>query len=362
MNITAAERVILHIAEYWKESKPLDELTQKGIAEGAGLRRGHVPRNLKKLMVEGFIEKSEGRVSGRGRKVKFYKITEAGLRRAKQLKESLLMDEVEFEGEKKTIGELAKRFELSVLTVALNTDDSRVFSLPPIQTQVKTGLIDRDEDIGLMRKWYRESSPVLVIYGATGMGKTALGREFVSKIRGPYVWINVLDGEKIDRLLSELSRKLGLTIDIEMEKEIFEKLRSKEVLMVFDGYNQVTEGVVDFLTDAISELKGSNSKILVLAQATTPSYCRFYSRDSVNKGDVREHHLSGLSMQGCKKMLDVEQIDEEALKRIYLLTKGTPLYLDLIRRGDIEELRQRSRFTNAEIRLLMFSKDTGTHR
>ena len=56
-------------------------------------------------------------------------------------------------------------------------------------------------------------------------------------------------------------------------------------------------------------------------------------------------------------MLGNPNIAEEALRRIYLLTKGCPLYLKLIREGDAEALKARSRFTTAEVNLLLFSRD-----
>jgi len=60
-------------------------------------------------------------------------------------------------------------------------------------------------------------------------------------------------------------------------------------------------------------------------------------------------------LEGCRAMLGRPAIDAEALRRVYLLTKGCPLYLRAIREGDEETLRAHSRFTMAEIRLLIYS-------
>ena len=201
----------------------------------------------------------------------------------------------------------------------------------------------------------------MVVYGAVGMGKTALGRALISQHRGPRIWIDVFDDEGLGSLMTDLKQALGITEgESENQKAVIDSVSSKGILVIVDGYQSVSEEVVDFMSNAISWLAGGKGKLLVLAQEQTPSFCRFYGRKEVREGIVWEHHLKGLSVQGCKKMLGADQIEEEALKRIYLLTKGTPLYLDLMRRGDAEELRNRSRFTAAEIRLLMYSKNVST--
>jgi len=98
------------------------------------------------------------------------------------------------------------------------------------------------------------------------------------------------------------------------------------------------------------------AKLLVLADEGTPAYCRLYDRSSLEKKEVEEIHLKGLPLEDAKTLLGNPAIPAEALKRIYLLTKGTPLYLRLIRDADTEGLLRRSRFTRAEASLLVFSR------
>ena len=74
---------------------------------------------------------------------------------------------------------------------------------------------------------------------------------------------------------------------------------------------------------------------------------------------MRELRLRGLSVEATRRLLGNPSISEESLKQVYLLTKGCPLYLTLIRDGDSARLREVSRFTVAEVRLLMFSRRAG---
>lgn len=357
MNLTASERIILHVAEHWRVTDAIPELTQKGIASGANVQRSHVPRNLKRLISEGHIEAAEGRIGGRARRVNYYRITESGLRQARELRESLRKVKVVHGGNELTVADVAAEYAISPLAVALRIDEAGTFHPPVMALQEVPGLIEREADIAQLRKWSRDRGPVMVVFGAVGMGKTALGRAFISAHTGPHAWLDLREGADLENTLADMTAALGLAArEGDAGKSVADHIKSRGVLLVLDGYRQVSEDFVDFLSAAIEGLKGGNGKLLVLAQETTPSYCRFYGRGEVSRGDVRELHLKGLSIDGCRRMLGSEHIDEEALKRIFLLTKGTPLYIDLIRRGDADELRRRSRFTSAEIRLLMFSK------
>lgn len=361
MNLTASERIILHIGEHWRVTDAILELTQKGIASGAGVQRSHVPRNLKKLISEGYIEAAEGRIGGRARRVNYYRITEAGLRQARELRDSLRMEKIIHGGREMTVAEVAAEFAMTPLAVVMNIDSSGIFHSPVVAMQEVPGLLEREADIAQLKKWSRDRGPVMVVYGAAGMGKTALGKAFVAKHAESHVWLDLHDGADLENTLTSLTATLGLVAgEGDAGKAVVDYIKSHSMLLVIDDYHQVTEDLVDFLSATIEDLKGGGGKLLVLAQETTPSYCRFYGRGDVSRGDVRELHIRGLSLDGCRRMLGSEHIDEEALKRIFLLTKGTPLYIDLIKRGDADELRRRSRFTSAEIRLLMFSKSVSS--
>ena len=131
-------------------------------------------------------------------------------------------------------------------------------------------------------------------------------------------------------------------------------------LAVVDGYGEVPEGIVDALRNLLRVAAGrSDVKMLVLAQETTPAYCRFYGEAERRAGSVVERHLRGLDLEGCRTLLGNPAIPDEDLRRIFLLTKGCPLYLQYIREGDEYGLRANSRFTNAEIRLLLYSGRAG---
>ena len=73
-------------------------------------------------------------------------------------------------------------------------------------------------------------------------------------------------------------------------------------------------------------------------------------------GTLKAPRISGgLDIEDCRAILGNPAIEDEALRRVFLLTKGCPLFLRAIREGDDATLRANSRFTTAEIRLLLYS-------
>jgi len=367
MLLTAGERVLLHLLAFWNARDPPEAITQQGIADAARLRRSHVPRTVKALAREAYVEEREGRVQGRGRKVKLYYLTEAGLRRARELAKALEAQAMVADGGPTTIGEFAKAAGRTLLEIAFDLDESGRYRGGAKEVGLPAFLGRRDE-LAALAAWLRGDAPVMVVYGGVGMGKTALARRVLQRSPRPYSWRDLRPGDTSAAILSDLSEFLA---DHERRK-LAEALRNGEepwdalavdldgldVLLVFDGYGDVPEEVADAFTRLVRLLPSAPPvKALVLAQEATPSYCRFYDRKAVEAGRVREIHLRGLTMEESRELLGTPDIAEEALRRIYLLTKGCPLYLELIREGDAKGLKARSRFTTAEINLLLFSRD-----
>src|SRR2546426_3311107 len=118
MLLTAAERVLIQLLPLWNAKDAVRGATQEGIADGTGLRRSHVPRAVKRLLVDGSVEMREGRLRGRGRKVRVYALTEAGIRRARELVAGLESEEVRFGDRRISIADLAAELRLPAAEIA----------------------------------------------------------------------------------------------------------------------------------------------------------------------------------------------------------------------------------------------------
>ena len=367
MLLTAGERTLLHLLSFWNAKDPPEAITQQGIAEGARLRRSHVPRTVQALARERYVEEREGRVRSRGRRVKLYYLTEAGLRRGRELAKALEAQAMVADGGPTTLGEFSKASGLNLLEIALDVDESGRYRGGGRDEGLPAFLGRRDE-LAALAAWSRGDAVAMVVYGGVGMGKTALARRFLQRSMGSYLWQDLKVGDGPNSLFAEVAEFLTdcgrgkLAEALQAGQDPWDALAvdldGLEALLVFDGYGEVPEDVADFFGRFLRIARGSPpAKLLVLAQETTPSYCRFYDRKAVEDGSVEEVHLRGLTTEESRELLGNPDIAEEALRRIYLLTKGCPLYLELIRAGDAKTLKARSRFTTAEVNLLLFSRD-----
>lgn len=361
MELTAAERVLLHLHPFWNVREPGREGTQAGIAEGARLLRSHVPRTLKALQSEGLLDARDARLRGRTRKVRVYTLTEAGVRRARQILTEVDATSVEVEGRATTLGEARRTLGLQALP-ALAAIDARGRLQPRVTDLERPTLLEREPDLALLGHWLAGAAPVAVVYGSRGMGKTALGWAFAEGV--PHsVWLEIEQGTDLEAFAETLARTTGVhASDPDRPESVAAAIgrvwAGPTKLLVVDGYGDVEDAVVEALATFLRSARGKG-KLLVLAQESTPAYCRFYSRADIDAGLVAERHLKGLDIEGCRAMLGNPAIEDEALRRVFLLTKGCPLYLRAIREGDEETLRAHSRFTKAEIRLLLYSGGVG---
>lgn len=372
--MTVNEKILLHLKDCRSSRENLTPgATQEGIARGVDIRRSHVPRAVKKLISEGNAEEIKGRLPGKARKVKMYLLTEPGMRIAREISEEMEKERVMIRGVEETdmtIREARLAFEMTSLEILRNLTPEGVLEIPE-EVEEEIEFLDRKEELSEMRDWVNQDTGLLVIYSPEGFGKTRMARRFLKTLRKSDIYWEDLSEDhstyEIFQGISEYLAKRGRRMSSELFEDgdidgllssLPDEMASVRSVYVFDNYFHLGEDIVDFFSYlAKSSKRLKNSRVLVLAREATPSYCRFYTKDSVERELVREIHLKGLDEEDSKLLLGRPDIDEESFRRVYLLTKGCPLYLKLIRDGDAEELKRRSRFTNPEIKLLMFSKD-----
>ncbi len=357
--LTSAERVLLHLHGQLGNRAAGRESTQAGIADGAHVLRSHVPRTLKALSEEGLVDTRETRLLGRTRRTTVYVLTPAGVARARELLDAADGRSVEIDGRTTTLGEARRSLGLTAIEALAALDDHGRLTghVPPSEDRE---LLQRDENLAFLRRWRAGGARVAAIYGSKGMGKTALGRAFARGI-DRVAWIDLHPDETLESFAATVAEAIRSPVEDPRDPDSVAQALAGAFgtgvhLVVVDGYGDAPEGVVDVLRAFLrADPAGQELKLLVLAQETTPAYCRFYGEPERRASQVVEQHLKGLDLDGCRKLLSNPSIPEDALRRIYLLTKGCPLYLQYIREGDEYGLRQSSRFTKAEIRLLLYS-------
>lgn len=371
--LTVKEKILLHLRDSRSRKGHLTEAsTQEGIAKGVDIRRSHVPRAVKMLVEEGFVEEMSVRLTGKTRKVKTYALTDSGMRIGREISDELGEKTIIIKGVEETqmtIREARMALDMTTLEIVWNLSSDNVLEMPEEEEAEEIEFLDRKSELSEMRSWLKGDTNILVIYSPEGFGKTQLARRFLKGLRKHDVlWKELSEDDSTYEIFKEITEYLRIrgkkkTAELFEEGDIdtlisalADEMASVRSIYVFDNWFHVGEDIVDLFSHlAKNSSKLKDSKILVLAREATPSYCRFHTKNHVEKKLVKEIHMKGLDEKSSKLLLENPGIDEEAFRRIYLLTKGCPLYLRLIRDGEAEELKRCSRFTNPEIKLLIFS-------
>lgn len=334
-------------------------MTQTGIAEGARVLRSHVPRTIQALEAQGLVDMEASHLRGHSRKTRVYRLTPAGVRRAREILSALDTVPVDLDGRKTSLGDARRALILSPLSALFSIDAAG--HMNPASVPTSSGdLLQRDADLAFLRRWFAGPARVAVVYGSRGIGKTSLARTF-SRAVPRTAWLDLDEPSGLEVLSENIARSTGCRPSDPLRpaaaaQALFTAFDRGIRLVVLDGYGEAPEECVEVFAIVVRDVRApATGKLLVLAQESTPAYSRFYGRADVDAGRVVERHLRGLDLEGTRAMLRNPAIDEEALRRIYLLTKGCPLYLECIRDGDANRLQAASRFTKAEIRLLLYS-------
>jgi len=387
LKLTVANKILLHLRDYWLCRDRLEFplfITQKGISEATGVQLTHVPRALKQLRAESLIKELSGHVEGERRRYKVYFLTEEGMQVAHNLREGLLGRTVSVTGPQGArvarisalLDEMGSRTSLVRLIASLEGKEQ--LSLPKVEKKPERRhslssapalikLVDREEEFRHLRAALESRKcRLIVVLGGPGIGKTAIVRAFVEEEcpKRSVAWLDLRSAPGLKHVWDGLQSHVGgdraeCGGAEEAGRAAARRLESVSDMVVFDGYSEVPEETVEFFISLINALESAEkgAMLVMTMREDTPSYNRFYGRREVEAGIVEELHVRGLANDDCAALLGASAIDPDALRRIYLMTKGNPQTLLLIAAGDIERLKQTTRMTTEEIRLLLFLKN-----
>lgn len=403
--LTINERILLHLLDNFKSKNKREApqtVTQRGIADGVHIRWNHVPRAMNQLKKMELVFERTAHIEGKTRRQKVYYLTDDGMFSARNLRERVLNWDILL---KKLDGQTVK-LKLSDVNLELKTDFSPLSLSMSISeegiidatellhpTEIKAPktppktffvsgeiswpkeLIGRETEIETLQDWIdKKEFSTIIIYGSIGIGKSALAAEVLKgyKDKRDIFWYQMSEQDRRKNLLVQISEflsKIGKaelssqlkTRDIKDLKEVLriidKGLKDADVILAFDNYFKVTEDILDFfsgLTDLA--VKNEGFTMIVTARETTPFYCRFYDKADIQKKRIAELTLKGLDMEGCKELLGTPNIDDDSLRKIHLMTRGHPLTIELIKKGDVNSLKRIKGFSRQEASLLLYLK------
>ncbi|MCK5397647.1 MAG: hypothetical protein KAJ33_05305 [Thermoplasmata archaeon] len=372
IDLTALDKILLHLKDNWHHRNDKEypvSITQKGISEATGLRLSHVPRTLKTLAERELVKDIKGHVKGEKRRYKSYFLTDKGLAEVKSVLEHIKGQTVSYDGKETQVSEiLAKEKTICILPLMLTLagEASQVISyqckmagpIPSIE-----GFVNREaelENLGQMLE--KSQSKITIIYGSQGYGTSTLASKFLDLNNSKWsaAWVPMHNSfpafkKEMEKTLCQLIPDIEL--ELERPEELAAQLDNKKIILVMDNYFEATDDLVEYLTGfiaAIKEIEGFN--LLVTARENTPSYERFYTIMDIHDGTVNEVHIRGLDIEHCQEILGVPDIDPEAMKRLYMFTMGKPPTLKLLAREDVEAMKQHTKFSPEEIKLMLYLK------
>ncbi|MDI6708407.1 MAG: tetratricopeptide repeat protein, partial [Candidatus Thermoplasmatota archaeon] len=198
--------------------------------------------------------------------------------------------------------------------------------------------IGREKELKEINNFMGSKSKILCIKGIAGIGKTALLSKFLEDVEMNVFWHRFSEFGTLRSLLTKASDFLSRTERRKLENylkgERFEveeililleqELKGSNSLLVFDDFQKASKEIVDFFR-SFKDLE-TDVKTIVLGR-TIPL---FYDRqDVVLKKNISEMVLGGLSKESSVKLLRHRKIEKD-LDRLYSLTRGHPLLLELV--------------------------------
>lgn len=384
-SLTIEDRILLHLSQFHSHLDEVEvpfEISQPGIADALHIRRSHVSYTLKGLKGKGYVKEQISHIKNIIRKRKVYFLTVEGNDYARKLKNTFEQKTVIFiddSGNKinqklsDIIKDASPKISFLQLIDQISPEgildaavlDNYKESLPKkgysgpidqkpvhsIDTMAKPArLIGRKKEIKCITKWIDSDLPrIIVIKGLAGIGKTTLMAgiidKYVNEGKRNLFWYKFHEWDTVRSTLTEIAeflfhlgkKKLKFylngqtTINFFEILKIFEsELQELNAILVFDDFQKVSENLNQLLSmfvELFNSDKIANINILILTRAAAGFYNR---REVALKKLVSELELDGLSSSESKLLLNLNNIDEAEFKKIFKLTEGHPLTLELI--------------------------------
>lgn len=396
--LTLKERILIYLDDHLSDTLGIPakklpvSLSSLEIISALDITDKVFSKPINTLVKEGAVEKKRFYVRETGRFRNFYFLTEAGTLKAKELKEELGNKKIKVSerGAVKEIAisefvkHLAKLAELKKKPVEINYTnvlknisptgflDPKVLLEPRKLMDLSDRLpviryfVGREKEFEELRKFIKSNSRVLCIKGIAGIGKTTLVAHWVKELGMNIFWYRIHELSSVRSMLMKFSdflsslgkRKLrnylkeAKIVTDEVFMMLENELKDSNCLLVLDDFQKANEDLVAFFY-SLKDLK-TDLKMIVLGRAIPLFYDR---RDVIVRKIVSETVLEGLDRDSSMKLLRYRGIKEEA-ERLYSLTKGHPLLLELVMPGTTAEAKEFfeeevvKRLNNKEIKCL----------
>jgi tetratricopeptide (TPR) repeat protein/DNA-binding PadR family transcriptional regulator len=380
------ERIFLHLRDYTEHSDKVEvpfALSQMGIANAVSIARSNVPRAISGMKEDGHLVERQAHVTGVSRKRKAYFLTDEGARVADEIWDKVSANSVRLihpdgHSESTKLSDALEATELPLRHVDMlrYMDDSGTIDLSGltpelierdlskhIEKQLVSYLNDlprtrrffgRNKEIDVMAELLEAKSASILVPGIAGIGKTSLSTKILDRFthRRNLIYHRCQDWEGSRAFLeacaewlsaighNDLSDYLSATPvpqPIMTVNLIEEGLSKSPSLIVIDDLHKVgDETLYSILRELTLRIPNLNGVGLVMFSRSF----RMVVPESDQSGNIVTlvMPLQGLDEESSKMILTaLPGMDPKQFSHIYGLSRGHPLILELINRGNVAE-------------------------
>ena len=332
--LTIEERILLVLVDnirYRDEFEVPPALTQDGLSDLVGANRPNVSRSLGSLRDKGMIYERIAHITGQRRRKKVYMVSEKALDAALGIRDAVSRSEAE--GGR--IDEIAKRTGLDIshtfLRISQGKGADQIPAAAPPSHQVERPFFGRAAELSFVRAWAKKKgSPILVIYGIAGIGKTSLVEKALEGSTDR-IWVRIPRSSTMEGISHQielaLSGKGGLELHASdapyaQSQKLSEALSRSRTVLVLDDLHYSDGRFMELM----SNLVHSDGGFKVIC--TTRVRGSFYSaRDAKATGRVAEIELKGLSKEDSEDLLRSRHIPLEQADDLWKRFGGHPIAL-----------------------------------
>jgi len=377
-----SEWVLIHLSSYSKfqEERLIPvEASQSGICEELDISQSALSEALHEIISKGFIEEEKRYVKGLPDRRKVYFLTKKGFVERDRLMDGLMKLDVKVRNDaghlvEVSLNEVNRHLgrKYSLMEIARNITLERVVNIKALEEQVlkkreeflaprdfsntipkAKPLFGRENQLKELGDWSNDSSsPVLVLTGIGGSGKTQLVSNYISNTmdESDVMWYRVLGWSTEQAVLNSLGNHLarkgkptlqmylksssGKTSLKELKSILSEESMDEQILFVFDDVHLASEEVFQFISSFIEIMIEGNRAKCILIGRMRPDFLP--SSDFENGKTLKEMSLESLDEIASHRFLGSLGIKDEDVGYIYSRTQWHPLSLELIASSNVK--------------------------
>ena len=380
------ERIFLHLSDYVDHTDKVEvpfALSQMGIANAVSIARSNVPRAISGMKEAGHLVERQAHVTGVSRKRKAYFLTDEGAKVADEIWSRISENKVRVihsdgRSESSTLAQAIESSELPLRHVDMlrYMDDSGTIDLSGlsselverdlskhIEKQLVSYLNDlprtrrfygREKELDVMAKLLEAKSASILVPGIAGIGKTSLSTKILDRfthrrnllyhrcqdwegsrafLEACAEWLSAVGYNDLsDYLASTPVPQTSMAVNL-----ISAGLSESPSLIVIDDLHKVgDETLYSILRELTLRIHSLNEVGLVMFSRSF----RMVVPESDQSGNIVTlvMPLQGLDEESSRQILTaMPKMDSDQFMHIYSLSRGHPLILELINRGNVAE-------------------------